>query len=279
MNYLLRRRSLGKTSCEAISGMSAEGLEVVRNDSRLPERDVDWVFRWGCTSNVPAGRIVNEARGIHLVSQDKAEFRRHIGELAPEVWQQAREVRYPAVIRPIVHHQGRHLYVVNNQGELAAAIARCEAKAGGWYGAPLIDKTNEYRVFVVQGRVVCVAEKFPPEGRREQVAWNHYQGGRFENVKWGEWPLKTVRIAVECFEKSGLDFGGVDIMVDREGRPWVLEMNAAPSLTSQYRQECMAKAFDWIIRNDSKDPIPRSREKGGWRKFIHPAISNEAILA
>jgi hypothetical protein len=76
---------------------------------------------------------------------------------------------------------------------------------------------------------------------------------------------------------SSLDFGAVDVMVDANGRPYVLEINSAPSQTSPYRQECMAKAFDYIVRN-GKDSIPIIPERGGYKKFIHVALTPEAIV-
>ena len=128
---------------------------------------------------------------------------------------------------------------------------------------------SEYRVFVVQGRVACVAQKTP--ANPDAVAWNVAKGGRFDNVRWNDWPLKAVRVAVEGFKLSSLDFGGVDVMVDAEGDATILEINSAPSLTSPYRQECMAKAFDYILEN-GKDRIHLIEERGGYLKFIHPAL-------
>ena len=128
----------------------------------------------------------------------------------------------------------------------------------------------------VQGRVVWVAEKTPDDP--SDIAWNVARGGRFDNVRWGDWPLRAVRVSREAFLLSRLDFGAVDVMVDAEGECYVLEINSAPSQTSPYRQKCMAKAFDYIMRNENKERIPVTEARGGWKKFIHPALSDEAIL-
>jgi glutathione synthase/RimK-type ligase-like ATP-grasp enzyme len=143
------------------------------------------------------------------------------------------------------------------------------------YISELINKVAEYRVAFVSGRVCWVANKTP--GDPSSVAWNVAQGGRFDNVRWGEWPLRVVRVAREAFMLSGLDFGGVDVMTDADGQAYVLEINSAPSQTSPYRQECMAKCFDYIVTNGKGD-LPITTERGGFRKFIHPALTNEAIM-
>jgi hypothetical protein len=155
-------------------------------------------------------------------------------------------------------------------------VINCNRAGDGYYTSSLIRKVAEYRVFCVQGRVASVAKKTP--GNPEDVAWNVARGGRFDCVPWGEWPLKAVRVSLEAFLESSLDFGGVDVMIAQDGSCYVLEINSAPSLTSPYRQECMAKCLDYIIKHDSKERIPLIEERGGWKKFIHPAISDQAKL-
>lgn len=275
---ILRRRKLGLTSCRAISAMMAIHPTVVRNDRPFPN-NIDLVIRWGTTSNVPVRNVLNTAEAIHCVN-DKKGFRRVLDEteLCPKTWGYITELEggafnYPLIVRRARHAQGRNLHVCNNWEELTTACNRYGE--GNYYISEYIPKVAEYRVFVVQGRVACVAKKTP--ANPDAVAWNVAQGGRFDNVRWDEWPLQAVRKSIEAFNLSGLDFGGVDVMVDADGKSYVIEINSAPSLTSEYRQQCMAKCFDYIVDN-GKDKIPLIQERGGYRKFIHPAVCNDALL-
>ena len=279
MAYIIRRRRLGRTSTREICANSRTGLTTVLHDRDPIPPDPDLVFRWGCTINVPQRQVVNTAEAIHRVN-DKTGFRRILNEheLSPRTYfldenRPQGDIEFPIVVRPRRHAQGRQFYVCNNINELRRAIERC---GPGCYGSELINKVAEYRVFCAQGRVVCVAEKTP--GNPQDVAWNVARGGRFDNVRWDRWPLRAVRVSLEAFNLSGLDFGGVDTMVDGEGGCYVLEINSAPSLTSEYRQECFAKVFDYIV-NNGKDQLPLVNKKGGYRKFVHPAICDRAILA
>lgn len=285
---MLRRRKLGRTSCREIVGFSNNIDRVVRNDQPMPA-DVSLVIRWGTTSNVPVNNVVNTAEAIHRVG-DKVGFRRLLmhdwtadvfgavaypAPLCPYTWFNRVDITdedFPVVVRPRIHAQGKHVYLCNNYEELDAATRRC---GEGWYASRYINKVSEYRVTFVQGRVCWVAKKTP--GNPQDVAWNVARGGRFDNVRWDEWPLKAVRMSREAFMISGLDFGAVDVMLDAEGNAYVLEINSAPSQTSPYRQECMAKCFDYLIQN-GKAPIGVSDQRGGWKKFIHPALSPEAIM-
>lgn len=239
------------------------------------------LFRWGCTATIPEGfDVINTSEAIHQVN-DKTEFRRQLNQhsLCPKTWFSMLdflivplENMYPVIVRPKKHAQGKQLYLCNNRDELSAACNRCGA---GYYISEYIPKVAEYRVAIVSGRAVWVAKKTPADANA--IAWNVARGGRFDNVGWGDWPLKVIKTAIEGFNLSSLDFGGVDVMVDSEGKCYILEINSAPSLTSPYRQECMGKAFNYIIEN-GKDRIPLVTAKGGYRKFIHPSLTNEAEL-
>ena len=124
-------------------------------------------------------------------------------------------------------------------------------------------------MFVCQNRAVWVAKKTP--GNPDDVAWNVAQGGRFDNVRWGDWPMAVVVEAMKAAKVSGTDFCGVDVMVDADGNPYVLEVNSAPSQTSPYRQQCVAKAFDYIVTN-GKQHFDDVENVQRWRDAIHPAL-------
>tara|TARA_Y100000310_G_scaffold308084_1_gene350829 strand:- start:605 stop:1279 length:675 start_codon:yes stop_codon:yes gene_type:complete len=223
--------------------------------------------------------VLNKAEAIHKVA-DKAAFRMLLDEheLCPATWDDITEWRENRgegkyILRPRHHHQGRRFHVVEDFDVMEALCHRYGHR--NIYIGEYIPKVAEYRVCVVSGRVAWVAQKTPADPKA--YAWNVAKGGRFDNVRWDDWPLKVVQISIKAFDLSGLDFGGVDVMVDAEGMAYVLEINSAPSLTSPYRQECMAKVFDYIHMN-GKDYIPRIEKRGGYRKFIHPAISNRVHM-
>lgn len=285
---ILRRRKLGRGSSKGITDVSTTGIKAVRN-----WRSRDWaglggvmdaitVFRWGCTSSLtglinPANSvIVNTAESIHWCANKKQGRldMQAAGVQVPETWAADRfqhearctgDMRF--VLRPSQHAQGRNL-VAGNRNELVDTIL-----AGGiWtdgYISKLIDKVAEYRVFVCQNRAVWVAKKTP--GNPDDVAWNVAQGGRFDNVRWGDWPMAVVVEAMKAAKVSGTDFCGVDVMVDADGNPYVLEVNSAPSQTSPYRQQCVAKAFDYIVANGKQhfDDVENAQR---WRDVIHPAL-------
>lgn len=302
MTLLLRKKKLGRRSCHGIRRQAAHTLVVARNDVRnargYPENE-DTIIRWGCTDVVPDRfRVIQTARAIQGVG-DKTGFRRTLleggEELAPRTWFNYRDdglmihtsfanameresLEVPVIVRPRHHAQGRQLFVCRTSAEVQDACRRCGT---GYYISELINKSAEYRMFIVQGRCAAVAQKTP--GNPDDVAWNVAQGGRFDNVRFDQWPLQAVRKSIEAFNLSDLVFGGVDMMIDQEGRAYVIEINSAPSLPLKsdgeptYRQTAMAKCFDWFLDRGT-DRIPLVDRRGGYRKFIHPAMCDNAEL-
>lgn len=288
---ILRRRKLGRTSCKEIARLSKTGIVAVRNDQPFPE-DAQLVIRWGTTSNLPyKATVLNEAAAIHWVA-DKSASRKIMADagLSPKTWLSYLSYEgdvvgddmllpNPIVVRKRNHSQGKDLDFCKDRGEIQRACAKYGE--GNYYISEFIDKKAEYRVCVVSGRVAWVARKTPAD--EKAIAWNVAQGGRFDNVRWDEWPLEAIRVALEAYQLSDLDFGGVDVMVDGNGKAYVLEINSAPSLTSPYRQECMAKAFDYIVENGKAQIEPNWRSIEGnprqitnYLNAIHPSLTEKA---
>lgn len=278
---ILRRRKLGRTSAREIAACSATGIKVVRNWMPRDWADagqlIDYVFRWGCTSESsrPEAKTVNTAQAIRWCS-NKRQGRldmQEAGVPVPKTWGSVEEWfnAIPAgeikavVARPEIHAQGRHLLLSNNP----AKFNQFAQAHGSIYLSEYIKKVAEYRVLVCQGRVVWVAQKTP--GNPEDVAWNVARGGRFDNVRWAAWPMEVIKAAIAAANVSKTDFCGVDVMSDEDGKPYVLEVNSAPSQTSPYRQSCLAKAFDYIVKN-GKQHFPSPAAYMGWKDVIHPAV-------
>jgi glutathione synthase/RimK-type ligase-like ATP-grasp enzyme len=276
MITFFRRRGLGNTSCREMARIINEELggeaRVVRNDSyhAIPHDGV--VVRWGCTSNMyrPNVTVINVAAAIHKCN-DKAGARMLLqgaGVPVPRTFLSIDAAVASGasgfIVRPSTHSRGRNLLCTTSP----FAAGEFLAQHGGGYISEYIPKVREVRVFVANGRAVWVAEKTP--GNPDDVAWNVARGGRFDNVKWGDWPMPAVRAAVAASNVIGTDFAGVDVMLDADNNPYVLELNSAPSQTSPYRQLCSAKAFKWM-HDHLGETLPVVME-GGWKEYIHPAI-------
>ncbi len=272
MTIIVRRKKLGLTSVKGIVWASEEGIRWYTNSDGIPDDDV--YIRWGCTSNLPNpdAKVINSAKSIHRVA-NKSEFRKELEQelLCPTTWWDVDHVPddfLPVVVRTKTHAQGRGLWFCRNKEYLQAA---CRQAGEGYYINEFIPKIAEFRVFVHQGRVVWVAEKTPSDPT--DIAWNVAKGGRFDNVRWGDWYMPVINNALKVWELTKTHFAGIDIMLDAVGNAYCVEANSAPSQTSPYRQSCVAKAFDYMIHNEQYDRrIFEEVNAVTWKDAIHPAL-------
>lgn len=276
MNILLRRRKLGRTSCREISART--NIVTIRND-KLAGQNIDYLFRWGCTSQCDAKHTINKAEAISLANDKKATrlklapLRNKDKPIIPQTWDSTLSwidagSPLPVIVRADHHAQGRSLFFCKTLQDITNAVQKLRAKGKDYYISEYIAKEAEYRVFVAQNRVVWVTKKTP--ANPADIAWNVAQGGRFDNVRFSEWPLKACRIAMMTVEAVGLDFGGVDVM--QKGKDfYVLEVNSAPSMTSEYRQTTTAKAFSYILAK-GKEHFPSPEKINSYKDCIHPCL-------
>lgn len=236
-------------------------------DTELPTSVKGVLVRWGSRWHGVADVEINSAESVRI-ARDKRESRKILVDLCPETWLRSDDVETPCVIRPRRHHGGAKFYVCRSGSDVRSAIRACGL---GWYGSELITKTREFRVFILQGRVVCVSERFP--AKKTDVAWNLAMGGRLINIARAGWDTKAVVAAIRATKLIGLDWGAVDVAIDENGKPIVFEVNTAPGLRNPYTIHQIAKALRWI-GNNSRTKIA---EVGGkqWRDLIHPALVKE----
>ena len=116
----------------------------------------------------------------------------------------------------------------------------------------LVENAREYRIHVVGDDVVSLQRKYleyPHLDRHNGIIKNHSNGYAF---KTPEKDLNSSRkeAAIAAVKALGLDFGAVDMVIDEEGKEYVLEVNSAPAL-SPMRVEQYLQALRPLLRSRS----------------------------
>jgi RimK family alpha-L-glutamate ligase len=131
------------------------------------------------------------------------------------------------VLKPLFGSQGRGLRLIRDVDDLPPPAG----VAGAYYLQRFIERGgdgfHDFRVLVSAGRVIAAM-------MRHSAHW-------ITNVKQGATPLAAVPdasmkdLAVAATRAVGADFAGVDIMLDGDGRPNVLEVNSMPAWSGLQR--------------------------------------------
>lgn len=113
-----------------------------------------------------------------------------------------------------------------------------------------IRKEKEYRIHVFNGQIIDMIEKKRKRGFIDNTVYNKYirsyeQGWVFsrENIEVGQ-AVKVM--AIKAVTSLGLDFGAVDIVMDRNDKPIVLEVNTAPGVQGTTLDKYKQAVQSWV---------------------------------
>lgn len=218
---------------------------------------------------------------------------------APTLWLRPQDIpedAFPVVARTTHHSKGRGFWFCETKAEAIRAAKtqvvkkkrRIRTKKGNlvWrfretrtegatHFLKFIPNTREFRVHVVSPGeelgeknpddyvVLKVSEKLSDGKKLNSTIKNHDNGWFFGYPKDKNDPaLKVVRaVGRDTVAKLGLHWGAVDIMLDKEGNPYVLEVNSTPCLTDD-----KANTLDKYVRAITgligvEEPLRRKRKK------------------
>jgi hypothetical protein len=215
------------------------------------------VVRWGTREELPTSSstiIYNTARSIANITNKRRSRELFIdqGVSCPKMVTDNNVTSndLPIIARPFVHSKGRNFIVLNTIAEFNRHY-----NPSRYYYSAFVDKDSEFRIHTAHGKVLAVMQKNAVEG---SIAWNRAvtDSEPFDYVPWSavdERGLKPILIeAIKAVKAVGADFGGVDVIV-KEGTPYVLEVNSAPTLnSSDYVAGRWAQYMDWLFRSETR---------------------------
>ena len=236
--------------------------------------DCDYLIRWGCTDYY-LGKVriatLNNRRAIYRTS-NKGGFREELQSLGlahtiPKTHFDGRTLP-PGdwLVRPIRHCKGQDFHIISSSvGHLALQSLALEEILGLVYYQEVLDVKKEYRIMFAYGKVVQVVERELKGGWRPAPQ----NENNVVNVKWDNWPLRTIQHMMPVFECVRETFGAADVMVDNKGQAYLAEINTAPEMYP-YMAKCLAKGILGRLRI-----LPGSDWNvggRGYREYIHPAV-------
>lgn len=162
------------------------------------------------------------------------------------------DMKYPVLGRPEHHGQGRHAFICKDAKEMQDAT-----KKGCTYFSEIYPKNREIRVHCFMGKILAITEK--PRPKDDKILWNRAQNDEpFTVLDRKDWPMHACQLALQACEVMGLDYSGVDVMLDagKDHPPSVIcELNAAPTIiNSPYVLEKYTSAFKWLFGSDKRRP-------------------------
>lgn len=202
---------------------------IIVPKSPWKEHNYEAVIRYGCTSSVKRGvPVLNRAQAIHD-SYNKPKARAMMLDQGLPIVPNTRGI-YPKIVRPKHHHRGKWFVVALNPMSEEKMLSEYNEKFGGAYSTDFIDKVAEYRIHATANNWLLLGqEKIQDpewEGERDKYQFNANNGYIFVAMKFKK--LKRFGFCCDAVRALGLDFGAVDVIEDKDGNLYILEVNTAP---------------------------------------------------
>lgn len=142
-------------------------------------------------------------------------------KLIPQI---EKECGYPLVVKHRSSGKGAKIYKVDDRLDLENLLSELneENKLGRFYIQEFLPLAADYRVLVVADQVVGAMLRIPKKG---DFRANFSLGGTVQPAELTE-ELKD--LAAKAAKATNCNFGGVDIVYTKEGKPYLLEVNRTP---------------------------------------------------
>jgi hypothetical protein len=220
----------------------ALGIQRIRHEnSRYVGSERKTVINWGSSTlpdAVARSRILNSPGVVAAMSNKRKFF---------ELMEDATDVRVPEWT---TSKQETASWIENKAKVCARAKLTGHSGEGLSIHSSYVDipdvslytiyvpKDMEFRVHIVDGEIIDVQRKIKRPDFEGEVNWkirNHAGGFLYARNGVDEICPEDVRTqALACMERSGLDFGAVDVIWNaKRAQAYVLEINTAPGLQGQ----------------------------------------------
>lgn len=135
-----------------------------------------------------------------------------------------KECGYPLVVKHRSSGKGAKIYKVDDRLDLENLLNELneENKLGRFYIQEFLPLAADYRVLVVADQVVGAMLRIPKKG---DFRANFSLGG---TVQPAELTDELRDLAAKAAKATNCNFGGVDVVYTKEGKPYLLEVNRTP---------------------------------------------------
>ena len=212
----------------------AKGLNADYSENYMTrEKQYTLIFRYGNSYlNLPNRaencKIINSALSIEQVANKPMARNRLIqnGISAPTVYLSGDldTAKFPLLARPIHHYRGRNFYIINTIQKAKEFLDR------GFYIQEFINKKEEYRIFLLNGRFFEVCKKTNTGNVINTEIRNHGTGWYFQWIPYQSLDERLLKYCRGIYPIFDINFCAIDCCLDIDNKPFIFEINSAPAL-------------------------------------------------
>jgi glutathione synthase/RimK-type ligase-like ATP-grasp enzyme len=160
-----------------------------------------------------------------------------------------RVAEYPIIIKHNDGIKGLHNYLVNNVEELKTVLSQ---PLQGFVAQPFIKNIGELRVLTFGDDVKpFIFRKF---ATADSHLNNTSRGGSAEQIDAAVVNPEHLKHALKAAELTNREIGGVDVLIAKDGKHYILEVNSTPAIASGvFADEKIARYSEYFADKLSTD--------------------------
>jgi carbamoylphosphate synthase large subunit len=148
---------------------------------------------------------------------------------------------FPMVGRKNYHQGGSGFYYCTRAADMYGAV-----RNGVDYFIQFIPNDEEYRVQLFKGEVIRVSKKVQDREDADLLCRSNNKGWHFAHKQWRDRYEGLKVAATMALDALNLDFGGVDLVRDVNGKVWILEANSGVGLGESGVEKYSEKFREWL---------------------------------
>lgn len=198
-------------------------------------------------SPIHKDKIIGSVDAIRLAKHKvrAREFFQKNGISVPKTWFDYDEAVMPFIARPRFHSMNSSFYIIRNYKDKRIFSRKLDYNPKHWYFSEVIDVDKEYRVMILDGEVFLVYNRMLGEDLEDTLSVR--DAARRDNalVRYeasAEVSQENIQLCVDAMNLLGLGYGAVDLIVDKNGKGYIVEVNTTPSLSGELVKEALRAA-------------------------------------
>lgn len=136
------------------------------------------------------------------------------------------EFGFPLVAKKLSSHRGKGVILIRNKDDFKKLLS--DFPKNNFMFQKYIESKDEYRILVLKDTVGAYEKKIP---QKDEWRSNVALGAIEEFIEANTIPKDFKDIAIRAASTLNIQIAGVDILIDKTGYVWLLEVNRGPGIT------------------------------------------------
>ena len=168
-----------------------------------------------------------------------------------------KQLSTPCIVKMNTGSQGDHVFVCSSLLEIRNSIRKIFNKNSSLYDPLVLAQeyvrpAKEYRVVVFRKKIILIYEKNIEDAHFVgNVSPLHWKNAKAKVLQDRKIYTRITKFLKPLYEYIDLGYGGLDIIEDKEGKLWLLEINSKPGFNIFVRdngQEKLIEMFRHILQ-------------------------------